>query len=611
MHDTRFDRAIVGARRTLRTLAALLLLAAAPAAARHVDTFAIADDDARLLRHGELAIVAGPSPPPAGSLWMPVALPDSWRAPERWRQGLEGWYRFPLPAGRPADPMSVYLWRFSMNAAVWFNGEWIGDGGSFEEPVARHWNRPLMLALPGALWREAGDSRGNQLLVRLRVYPGFGHLMPPAIGPTDELRPDYERRLLVQITLSQVAAGVSLLTLITALLLWAVDRQDPARLPFIGLAAVWLTYSLNYFIVDLPMPAARWWALVHSAIDATPYFLVCFLHRLMGVRRPRVERVLGLMTLAAAAFYITADLPALARWNPAIHALMVWPALYLVIWLARDGWRRRSAEAAIYATTIALVFAGSVYDQLLNARLVPDLWRSATYIAHLTVPLLFLMFIGHLALRVAAGVQAVRAANRQLEGRISAAAAAMAVTSERERIYRDLHDHLGARLLSMVHSARDPAQAEQARGALAQMRQLIAASDARGGLLSELAAEWRVETELRCEDAGLAVDWRVDGDGLLSGRQRHALEAMMRELVSNVIRHAGATRLTVAWQATASAWQLEVCDDGGGIAPTCPEGHGMAAVRDRARELGGQAQWQAHAPSGSCCRVLLPRSAKA
>ena len=69
-----------------------------------------------------------------------------------------------------------------------------------------------------------GDPRGNELLVRLRVYPGFGYLMPPALGDTEGLRPDFERRMLMQITLSQAAAAITLLALAAAAVLWAVVR---------------------------------------------------------------------------------------------------------------------------------------------------------------------------------------------------------------------------------------------------------------------------------------------------------------------------------------------------------------------------------------------------
>lgn len=430
--------------------------AAAPGSPQAIDTFSVGLDDPRLLWRADLAIVDSPTPPPADAAWQSVALPDLWRAPARWQQGVAGWYRFSLPAGLPSAPQAVYLWRFSMNAAVWFNGEELGRGGRFEEPVARHWNRPLLVELPRGLWRPAGDPRGNELLVRLRVYPGFGHLMPPALGDTLGLRPDYERRLLMQVTLSEAAAAITLLALAAAFVLWTVARwglpvsaqdlggaaparpmaTDPVPLLFAGLCACWLLYAVNSFIRDLPMPAERWWPLVHSAVDVFQFLLALFFHRLLGERRPRLERLLGATALSCVLFYQSASLPDLARWNPLRHALMGCTLLYLLGWLSTRAWRRRDRAAAYYAVAVLAILVLAVHDQLLNALLLPDWWRSRTYLSHLAMPLLFLAFAGHLARRLARSAQVERETR-----------------AERQRIWRDLHDHAGARHVQVRLSA--------------------------------------------------------------------------------------------------------------------------------------------------------------
>jgi signal transduction histidine kinase len=235
------------------------------------------------------------------------------------------------------------------------------------------------------------------------------------------------------------------------------------------------------------------------------------------------------------------------------------------------------------------------------------------------VPLVFAVFVAHLALRVVASVQGVRAANEALEARVAAAGAdiaaayererellaAASAAGERERIYHDLHDSLGARLLTLVHSAPDARQAELARDALAEMRTIIAASQVNGGRLAELAAEWQVEAELRAEDARCAIVWQVDGDAELGARQRYQLEQIVRELVSNALEHAQASGITVRWSAGARALTLEVGDDGRGLASGAA-GQGLAGIRARAADLGGQAGWETPAGGGTCCRVFVP-----
>jgi len=592
---------------------------ALPRAAQALDTFSLRLDDPRILRSADLAIVDSATPPGDDARWQPVQLPELWRAPERWQQGINGWYRFRIAGPAPAEPTSIYLWRFSMNAGVWFNGEFIGDGGSFDEPVARNWNRPLLFSVPKSLWRD-GE---NVLMVRLRVYPGFGHMTPPALGPTALLKPDFEQRHFVQITLSEVATGMTLLALLTALVLWAIERSDPAHPYFIAFCLAWLVYATNTFVRELPVPARAWWWLVHSAVDLSYVALVLFYLRLHGQRRPRVERTLWAALLVTTSFYAFSSLPQLARWNPLLHGLMSLGTLWLLGWMLRRLIAQPTAEHFIYAAMLLVTLAGAIYDQLLNALLLPELWRQRFYVTHLVLPLVFVGFVAHLALRVVRGVQGVRAANESLEARVAAAGTQMAAAydrergllaersagQERERIYRDLHDNLGARLLSLVYSARDERQAGLAREALAEMRGIIAASHVEGGALADLAAEWRLEAELRAEDTKLRVDWQVQGDAVLGARQRFQLECIVRELVSNALEHSGGDQLVVQWQVQDQRLQLNVSDNGHGLAAGRADGTGLQGVRARVADLGGTAMWTPVAPQGLRCRVDIPLSA--
>ncbi|MCE9659611.1 MAG: hypothetical protein K8R60_13700 [Burkholderiales bacterium] len=577
--------------------------------------FEVALDDPRIFSRAELAIVDSDTPPPAGAAWRPVQLPESWRSPERYRQGDNGWYRFTLPATVPKDPQSVYLWRFSMNAAVYFNGEWIGDGGSFAEPVARNWNRPLIFRLPTAMWR----TDRNELMVRLRVYPGFGHMTPVAVGPTALLQPDHDRRYFAQIGLSQVAAVLMALATLSGLVLWLIDRRDTAYLFYAALGASFLVYALNKFIQEIPIPARAWWWLVHSAVDAATLFAVLFAHRALGVRRPRLERAIAAVLLLFVALYALWDLPTLARFNPVTHGIATLGTLYAVSWLLVQWRRRGTLEIGSYGVILLALAAAGVYDQILNSLLFPMLWREGFYLMSLAMPALLLGLMFQLGLRSVRAMQALRVANETLESRVARAGAEIeAIYSrerrllaersagrERERIYRDLHDNLGARLLSLVYGARDDRQRSLARDALSEMRTIVAASQVDVGELSDLAEEWRLEAELRCENAGQELAWSREGDLHLSGRQRYQLERIVRELLSNALEHGQGRRIEVAWRVAADLLELHVSDDGNGI----PEGVAPEGVVARAADLDGHARWAARPGGGTEVLVGIPFAA--
>jgi hypothetical protein len=103
-----------------------------------------ADDTSHIIKFQQAAFLvsAAEQPPDQGS-WKTATLPDEWQN-ERYLQGDNGWYRFEINwSAPPTANWGCYLPRLNMNAAVYLNGYYLGDGGSFAEPIARNWNRPL------------------------------------------------------------------------------------------------------------------------------------------------------------------------------------------------------------------------------------------------------------------------------------------------------------------------------------------------------------------------------------------------------------------------------------------------------------------------------------
>jgi two-component system NarL family sensor kinase len=86
---------------------------------------------------------------------------------------------------------------------------------------------------------------------------------------------------------------------------------------------------------------------------------------------------------------------------------------------------------------------------------------------------------------------------------------------------------------------------------------------------------------------------------------------LVRELLSNVVRHSEADRATVTLALTNGVCQLDVIDDGKGIAPDTmarrlSEGHiGLASHRSRVDAAGGTFAF-IDEPMGTHVRVRLP-----
>lgn len=192
---------------------------------------------------------------------------------------------------------------------------------------------------------------------------------------------------------------------------------------------------------------------------------------------------------------------------------------------------------------------------------------------------------------------------------------------ERRRIRRDLHDGLGPMLASMTlnldlarsQARTDPeasiATIERVKGdtqtAVTEIRRLV--RDLRPSALDDLGLVEALRQRLD-DMAGAALatgtgpSIEMDAVGLpkLDAASEVAAYLIVLEAVTNVIRHASATRCLVRLSVS-DGLDIEVADDGVGVDPSMPPGVGITAMRERAAELGGA--WRIDRTSDGWTRV--------
>jgi PAS domain S-box-containing protein len=201
------------------------------------------------------------------------------------------------------------------------------------------------------------------------------------------------------------------------------------------------------------------------------------------------------------------------------------------------------------------------------------------------------------------------------------------IEEERSRIAREVHDELGSALTAVrfelaraVESSDEPARDTLIKASIGRIDAAIRTtrricSDLRPSLLDHMglwaAIEWLVEDV--GERAGLQCTVDLARGGEVNEAERStAVFRIVQEAVTNVVRHAGAKRLSVTARTTGNEVFIDVSDDGRGIGETelaRPDAFGIIGMQERARACGGRVAIERGAGRGTRVRMRVPLAA--
>ncbi|HEX2092667.1 MAG TPA: ATP-binding protein [Longimicrobiaceae bacterium] len=327
---------------------------------------------------------------------------------------------------------------------------------------------------------------------------------------------------------------------------------------------------------------------------------------------------------------------------PLFYKILIANALIVVLGTVAGTWVtaahvRASPERSTLDLVGVLVLGGLVLSVLVNALI-------------LRLALSPLQLLEHTAGRVQAGDLDARApyspvADRELDrltrtfnGMLDSAAlyrqrlrdvaarALHAAEEERKRIARELHDETAqmlAALLIRLRVVRNTGDPEALDALLEEMRREIGESlegirrFARGlrpPALDELGLAAAVESHARnlAESVGLPIQVEADPlDDVLTPQAELAVYRIVQEALSNVVRHAGASRATVRLSRAPAGVTATVEDDGSGFDVAAAmagerRGLGLFGMQERAAYLGGRVEIRSRPGGGTQVRVEVP-----
>ena len=185
---------------------------------------------------------------------------------------------------------------------------------------------------------------------------------------------------------------------------------------------------------------------------------------------------------------------------------------------------------------------------------------------------------------------------------------------ERQRIARDLHDDVAARMLTLIHTVKDEKSIAISRSILKSLRNAIYTLDNKStALILDAIMDVRSEIQDRINSIGMQLIWH-QGDDLIgysfTPRQHINLNRMLHEVTTNIIRHADADFMEIIFDLNQLKLTVECSDNGKGFdLKSCIPGKGLNNIKTRAQELGGNANWfnlsdpQTGENKGSCVRI--------
>ena len=559
-----------------------------------------------------------------------VTLPDDW-ARTRPQQRVPRWYRLHFDVaglGNQTGLLGLYIERACANVEVQLNGQSLHAVGRMSDPIALDCQRPLLVPLPAALLREGGNAIDLRLagyaLEQVASRQRAGGLSAPQIGPFELLHSRHARATLLAVTLPLAASALLALTGLSALVMARSRRRDSHLRYFAALAIGWSLVTARLWWHELPLPNYDTELLLASLPAVVALSAVQFLLHYAGWRSRPIEVALyAQCALVPASLLVAGPLRVhmMATSWYGLLVLQVLAAMSFYLWSTRRA-RQRDFWAMVLLLGVAATMV--ILELIAQQRLLPSTWQQ---LPHIVMPLAFVAMGLRLVQQYGRALTSAEESRLALEGRVREASTEMeknyaqmaelrveqVTQRERKRIAADLHDDLGAKLLTIVHTSESERISTLAREALEEMRLSVRGLTGKPVKLIDALGDWRAEVVGRLSQTGVEGEWTAPSDELpqtLSARAYVQTTRILREAVNNIIKHSGASRCTIRCLIDSGDFQLAIQDNGKGIPleldGRLDRGHGMASMKHRAKQLHGQCLVESGPGYGTVIRLTIP-----
>lgn len=568
-------------------------------------------------------VMAARMPVVAGIPWGPeeqVMLSDAWNAQQRfgtWRYTL----LFPGPAS--TETWGLFIPRVGNRAHIEFNGQTL-EGGKLghlnSDDRTDHAQRPHYVALPGLKRQGQGF---NELAITVEGerarYAGLSRMQA---GLTEDVHTAFRMRELIQTQGTVVMIAISaLLTLFAGGVAW--QFRDGLSAWFAAACALVAFRNLSFVITQPPVDHRLWALLLDSAYVG---YVVCISWFCLHAQDIHHQWLRWPTRLFIGIASVTIPLHAWGRYEWARQLTTSAMLTFAVCMAACVIWhsvKRPSTTGKVLGWAALAAVSIGAYDHYL-------VFYSADRYANFALArysvLFFLVAMAWVLFeRMKAHHQQEQAFHLELASQLSQRTVELnelfrqqaarieneAHEKERARLLHDLHDGMGLQLntlLLMAQQQQHPSLVTEIRQTIDQMRMLVDNSQTFDGTLAELLGHIRHRIESRLARQGIHLAWHMNPDETdrpVQGDKAVALQHLIFEVSTNVIKHAHATQLLIdVRQDNVDHVVLTMQDNGKGFDVQQPRhGLGLQSIQKRVQHL--QGELTLHTAAGAGTRYVM------
>ena len=582
--------------------------------------------------------------PPPASGWQRADVPllNLYAAP-RFAPPRVMWVRFNFdsgPAGRSgqgstggtasAIPIAWTAAYMSERFRFFLNGREIYRNYSDPAELPMSTFKPQLVALPAGMIRPGI----NQVAIRLesdKIYTlGVSRM---ELGPQTAIRAIYDWRYITQFQGVLVSNSMLGVLVLFAILLWLRRRQDMTLGWLALLGSLWFIRNLRYYYETPPVPIDLYWQVQINIIFAMMAVFYCFAARFLDIRRRRMWTLISL-GIGATAIVSQLVLTSLGISDVVSHLLVIPLSLAILVVFGQAALINPRPENIAMFVAATMGVGSAIHDFGMGV----SAWKG-THFALLPYAgvIIFLVFAFALGRRLIDALGTVENLNVILEDRVAAASSelertqkqirqlevAVALEQERERIMREMHDSVGANLISALaiaeHGDASSRTVATLKRSLTDLRIAVDSLEQVDGDITLLLASFRHRMEPELRAAGWRFDWRV-GDvpsltWLDSANALHVLR-ILQEALSNALTHSGGDIIAfgsrLAVRAGSPGIEITIADNGIGLdrlaasGSTTAGGKGLANMLARAKALSAELSFSNRETGGAKVMLWLP-----